>query len=1020
MKNLTRVLSLVLILTMLVSSVAFAGTFTDVEEGSTYAEATSVLNDLGIILGYEDGTFGPDKVITRAEVVAVVNRLQGLSEAAKAAGGTTAYTDVAADAWYAGDVNLATQMGIIAGDGNGLFRPEDQVKYEEAVKMMVAACGYTQEYALSRGGWPTGYLVIATEQGISKGLGESAGAPAYRGIVAKLAYQALTAPMMVLKTYETTGIANYAPDAKTILLEKQLETYKLSGFVSANSASYIEGNSNTDEGKINFIMTSAKIGKEVDAFKFSTAEALAGQKTISNILTGETDVADTLGVATDIYVKENADGKFEIVTYVVQAAKNNVVTIENTEDIQAFGSASKASKWTNDAKYLSVFDADTDTTNTTYSLDVNAKVLLNGNNIGAVSNLTGSYINTFANSSLTAASATTLGYVYAPTTGIVDLIDIDNDGYYEYIKVTSYETAVMDDEPYGNNTKISTTAGTINLDFGNRTNASYTIVLDGEAADVADLKKDDVLSVAKTDAYHWTILASRSTVAGQVSECDTTSADKTKWQLVVGGKTYVIANLYDLNSAGLDGINAGDEGTFFLDAFGNIALYDATSSNTKDYGFITAAGMYSSVGDREYEVRILDKSGEVNTYVLADKVRVTDLDNSINGQSMDANNVFTNYIAKMPLFQTGHAADLDYAVWVAKSGVNYVDYDGNAVTTDEAKAANYAGRIVTYTVNSSSKISSITIAKTGVDYKNFSYVTAPATLTYKAKTLAFASSYGVAEDAVIFNLPIDTNSSRDNFGVIPASSLEDDEAYTVAMFSVNEDGNAGALVITSNAATIGADQNLAVVTRVMTANNTNGEKVFNITFIQAGEEKTLSTTNELYNTLTISKGDVFEYSVDADGAIDKVAFGTQADAVLSLAGIKTNPQLASAKFDDTSNAKVQYVFGAVYDKFANTRTLNLVKYVGNAGTTESAEITANIGRHVIPQDAQVIVINCTKSNTASDKVVVGAFGDVQSSKWINGVVDEDRDYAVLLKYYKDEVTDIIVYKNYVNKVYYGN
>ena len=46
MKNLTRVLSLVLILTMLVSSVAFAGTFTDIEEGSTYAEATSVLRFL--------------------------------------------------------------------------------------------------------------------------------------------------------------------------------------------------------------------------------------------------------------------------------------------------------------------------------------------------------------------------------------------------------------------------------------------------------------------------------------------------------------------------------------------------------------------------------------------------------------------------------------------------------------------------------------------------------------------------------------------------------------------------------------------------------------------------------------------------------------------------------------------------------------------------------------------------------------------------------------------------------------
>ena len=1019
MKNLARVLSLVLILTMLVSSVAFAGTFTDVEAGSTYAEATSVLSDLGIILGYEDGTFGPDKVITRAEVVAIVNRLQGLSDAAKAAGGTTNYTDVAADAWYAGDVNLATQMGIISGDGNGLFRPDDQVKYEEAVKMMVAACGYTQEYATSRGGWPTGYLVIATEQGITKGLAESAGAPAYRGVVAKLAYQALTAPMMVLRTYETTGNANYAPDSATILLEKQLATHKLSGFVSANSASYIEGNSNTDEGKINFIMTTDKIGKQMNEFSFTTADAANGQKVIKNLLVGETDVDTTLCLATDIYVQENLDGKYEVVAYVVQSAKNNTESIEDPTDIQAFGNASKSSKWDtqNNIYYLSVYDADTDTTNTTYSLDVNAKLLLNGNNIGLVSANLANYINTFSASSLTTTGQTALGLVYAPTSGTVDLIDIDNDGYYDYVKVDSYETAVMDDEPYGNNTKISTTAGTINLDFGTKTNASYTIVLDDEVVDVADLKKDDVLSVAKTDAYHWTIIASRSTVEGQISECDTTSNDMSDWQLVIDGKTYVIANLYSLGDAGLTGVNAGDEGIFYLDAFGNIALYDSTSSGTKDYGFVVAAGQYSSVGDTEYEVRILDKDGNTNTYVLAENVRITDLDNTISGQTTPAATVYNNYIAKMPAFQTGHAADADYAVWTLKANGSYVDYSNNAIATKEAMADNYAGRIITFTVNSSDKISSITFAKSGVDYKNFSLAANAAELTYKAKTASFASSYGVAEDAVIFNLPITNNSTKDDFSVISASSLEDDEKYVVALFSVNEDGNASAMVTTSNQGGLNPDKNLSVVLKAMTANNANGEKVYNVTFVQGGEEKTLATTNDIFNSTTFAKGAVFEYSTDSEGAIDKVAFD----------GVDNNPldvnEIAgknySAIFNENSNAKVQYVFGAVYDKFAASRTINLVAYV-NGGTTVNANNTANIGRHVIPADAQVVVIDCTKSNTAANKVVVGSFGDIQSSRWINGQVDEDRDYAVLVKYYKEEITDIIVYKNYVNKVYYGN
>ena len=215
----------------MISSAAFAASFTDVEDGSAVAEATNVLSDLGILYGYEDGSFGPDKTITRAELVAVANRLQGLSDAAKAAGGVTAYTDVPADEWYAGDVNLATQMGVISGDGNGLFRPNDPVKYEEAVKMIVASLGYTQKYVEEKGGWPTGYLVIASEANVTKGLSNTAGTEAPRGIVARLAFNALTSPRMVLSSYASDGTAVYAPNTANILLDDKLATYRLEGHV---------------------------------------------------------------------------------------------------------------------------------------------------------------------------------------------------------------------------------------------------------------------------------------------------------------------------------------------------------------------------------------------------------------------------------------------------------------------------------------------------------------------------------------------------------------------------------------------------------------------------------------------------------------------------------------------------------------------------------------------------------------------------------------------------------------------
>ena len=210
MKNLTRVLALVLVFSMILGTVAFAA-FTDVKSNDDYAEAIETLAGLGIIKGYEDGTFGADKAITRAEAVAIVNRIQNLSAAADGAAGASLYTDVAANHWAIGDINLATQMGTVSGDGNGKFRPEDQVSYQEMVKMLVVALGY-QPAATDKGGWPTGYLVVASQYGVLDDTVNGGAAPATRGVVAQLTFNALTAPMME-QTIPAVAIPAFAGSA---------------------------------------------------------------------------------------------------------------------------------------------------------------------------------------------------------------------------------------------------------------------------------------------------------------------------------------------------------------------------------------------------------------------------------------------------------------------------------------------------------------------------------------------------------------------------------------------------------------------------------------------------------------------------------------------------------------------------------------------------------------------------------------------------------------------------------------
>ena len=79
-KNLKKVISSVAALTMVASSVAaFAVDFPDVESTASYAQAVQELSALDVISGYDDGTFGPDKLVTRAEITKmIVDALKGV------------------------------------------------------------------------------------------------------------------------------------------------------------------------------------------------------------------------------------------------------------------------------------------------------------------------------------------------------------------------------------------------------------------------------------------------------------------------------------------------------------------------------------------------------------------------------------------------------------------------------------------------------------------------------------------------------------------------------------------------------------------------------------------------------------------------------------------------------------------------------------------------------------------------------------------------------------------------------
>ena len=228
MKNLKKVLALVLACATLFTMSSFA--FSDVAEDASYLEAVTMLSKLGIINGYEDGTFLPDNTITRAEAAKVLVCALNAEDSAKGMADQELFTDVPKTHWAAGYVNYAANFGIIAGRGNGIFDPESPVSYEEIVKMVVAMLGYTP-VANIKGGYPTGYLYVANSVAkITKGATGTTGDAAKRWVVARLVFNSLETKIMEPEKWSASD-PEYIKGEDT-LLKDYLEVTKVEGVIT--------------------------------------------------------------------------------------------------------------------------------------------------------------------------------------------------------------------------------------------------------------------------------------------------------------------------------------------------------------------------------------------------------------------------------------------------------------------------------------------------------------------------------------------------------------------------------------------------------------------------------------------------------------------------------------------------------------------------------------------------------------------------------------------------------------------
>ena len=111
--------------------------YTDVAAGSWYNNAVSTLSAMGVLGGYEDGSFRPNASITRAEFAKIAVsffELEGLDC-------ENPFLDVAPGAWYAESVAAAAEIGLIEGYEGGFFRPDAPITRAEACTIVNRTLG---------------------------------------------------------------------------------------------------------------------------------------------------------------------------------------------------------------------------------------------------------------------------------------------------------------------------------------------------------------------------------------------------------------------------------------------------------------------------------------------------------------------------------------------------------------------------------------------------------------------------------------------------------------------------------------------------------------------------------------------------------------------------------------------------------------------------------------------------------------------------------------------------------------
>lgn len=840
MKNLKKLISVIIAVIMIVGSFATvsAADYKDVESTSSFYKAINVLSGLGIVNGDDEGNFNPKNDIKRSEMVALVCRMMGEEDIATNSA-SNAFTDVAANHWAAGNIAWGVNRGIINGMGDGTFAPDASVSYQDAVVMIMRALGYDRiAQRAQNGGYPAGYLKLASQRGVLKDAGFDNQAAAPREVVAQLIYNAMTAPLVDVKQYGMN-----VEDDRYIIHDGSDEDAPLRTLLTYTNEIYKVKADITDTAKTNAGLIdkdgSYKVTMNVtNGFGYSMKEVsdvLTGIESSSafpvTVYAGETNAADLLGATVEAYLVEDEDlsGAWKLLAVVADAKSTKTETITAAE-VDFIGYTT--GKFTYE-------DADGQEEEIELATGSDLTIYYNGKKVDTANNFGAGVINTL----MMAAEEITFA---GSRTGDYSKIFITDYSYHQVSKVYP-EDLYINAQASG-----AATALDLELDPEVRGNKKFTYGLfdaEGNAIELADIAEDDILNIVAPLTIDPATGSLTNTLAN-VAYMDIYVTDNAITGAVtedfLDGRYAIDSDVYKMVSGTLP---SGAEGTFYVTIDGRIVAYDATANLSRDFGFIVRAYSEGKYDNTVFEntIRMYTAEGKLANFLVADRLTVK-----------------------------GSATGITAGTYTDSALNTLVGTNIKALATDKTAAADaktaLADRVVTYKLNAEGEIRELVFAGDGI-----TATTVAAGKDYRDDVNTFGTKR-IDDNSVLFVAPVtevDTgkfNVDEDDLKIGNFEALDEDKAggYTAATYVFNAEAKKLAAAVIAEAISSNfAGSHLAVVQARGSVYDAEYDSLVKYTLIQGGETIALNVAPEAKGYIaTLNAGDVIRYAVDADGNID--------------------------------------------------------------------------------------------------------------------------------------------------------